>query len=347
HHEVQVVDIGKKTYRQGVDSFSRIVQVLWLAARVAVLSPRSEAVYFTIAQSVAGNLRDVLLYFVCLPKLKRMAIHLHGGAAMSRLLSSAHPWLKLLNGFFLRRVGAVIVLGERLAPIYNGIVAPERIFRVGNFAEDQLFRSRAEVDAKFVSARPLRLLFLSNLLPGKGHRELVGAIRLLPANVRDAVTIDFAGGFETTQDETDFRASLVGLPCLFFRGSVSGVDKVELFGRAHLFCLPTYYPYEGQPISILEAYASGCAVLTTDHGGIFDTFTPEANGFCVEKRSAASIAAAIERAVRDPEVVRTMALRNLATAERFRVSRYNEEILAIVERLGSLGSEKAAQLSGG
>jgi glycosyltransferase involved in cell wall biosynthesis len=344
-HEVQVVDINKKTYRQGVDSLSRVLEVLWAVTKVAVLSQRCEAIYFTIVESVAGNLRDVLMYFVCFPKLKRMAVHLHGGAAMSLLLSPAHPWLKRLNAFFLRRIGAVIVLGERLAPIYEGIVAPERVFQVANFAEDQLFRSQTEVNAKFANTRPLRLLFLSNLLPGKGHCELVEAVKLLPADVRKAVTIDFAGGFETKLDETAFRASIAGLPQIAYRGPVRGTERVELFRRSHLFCLPTYYPYEGQPISILEAYASGCAVLTTDHSGIFDIFTPELNGFCVDKHSAVSIAAAIERAVCDPDAVRTMGLHNLAMAcERFRVTRYNEKILAIFERLRP--QERIAEFSG-
>lgn len=335
-HQVIVVDINKRDYRQGVNSVGRIFEVLWAAAKVAAYNLRSDAIYFTIVESVAGNLKDLLIYLICFPRLKQMAVHLHGGAGMALLLSPAHPWLKRLNSFFLRRMGAVIVLGERLAPIYGDIVPPERIFRVANFAEDQLFRSRAEIEARFANPRPLRLLFLSNLLPGKGHLELVEAFRLLPVETQKAITIDFAGGFESVEDEAAFRATIASSPQIVYHGPVRGAAKVELFARTHLFCLPTYYPYEGQPISILEAYASGCVVLTTDHSGIFDTFTPQRNGFAVEKRSAPAIAAAIEQAVRDPDAVRGMALRNLAMAvERFRVSSYNGNLIDIVERLGA------------
>ena len=52
--------------------------------------------------------------------------------------------------------------------------------------------------------------------------------------------------------------------------------------EAHVFCLPTTYPYEGQPISILEAYAAGAIVITTDIGGIPDIFVDKKNGFLIE-----------------------------------------------------------------
>jgi glycosyltransferase involved in cell wall biosynthesis len=61
--------------------------------------------------------------------------------------------------------------------------------------------------------------------------------------------------------------------------------------EAQVFCLPSYYAYsEGQPVSILEAYASGCYVVTTNHGGISDIFKDKVNGSYVEKRSSEDLA---------------------------------------------------------
>ena len=59
--------------------------------------------------------------------------------------------------------------------------------------------------------------------------------------------------------------------------------------RADCLCLPTFYPVEGQPICILEAYGSGCAVVCTTHAGISDIFKDEVNGFACKQRSASSI----------------------------------------------------------
>ena len=77
----------------------------------------------------------------------------------------------------------------------------------------------------------------------------------------------------------------------------------SLFAAAHVFCLPTYYPYEGQPLSILEAYASGCVVVTTNHSGIRDVFKPEENGYEVEKKSAESIAQVLTKIAAAPAML--------------------------------------------
>ena len=160
---------------------------------------------------------------------------------------------------------------------HDDIVPAERLHAVPNFAGDEFFVTSSEIDNKFTSVEPLRLLFLSNLLPGKGHEELLTALSQLPLDMCKRLHVNFAGGFESPEDEARFRnrAQTIKTMQINVLGVVHGEQKRELLRNAHLFCLPTYYPYEGQPISILEAYASGCAVMTTDHSGIFDTFTLE------------------------------------------------------------------------
>ncbi len=237
---------------------------------------------------------------------------------MRLLLSDKHPLLRAVNSFFLRRIGGVIVLGDSLKKIYEGIIPPSRLHVVPNFAMDELFVSATDIEEKFSKIEPLRVLFLSNLLPGKGHKELLAALALLPAELKGRLQVDFAGGFESDDDEFAFKRAVQGTKGVTINvcGVVQGEFKKELLRRAHLFCLPTYYPYEGQPISILEAYASGCAVMTTNHSGIFDTFTPGVNGFEVEPRSPQSIADAILSAVHNAPKLKDYGKNNLEEAQR-------------------------------
>ena len=66
---------------------------------------------------------------------------------------------------------------------------------------------------------------------------------------------------------------------------MNGEEKANLYKEAHIFCLPTYYPFEGQPFVIIESYAAGCFVITTEHSGIPYIFKDMVNGVKVEKKS--------------------------------------------------------------
>jgi len=335
HQRVEVVNLNKSEFKQGISSLGRIFEVLGMVGRIWRRRHACEAIYFTISESLAGNLKDLLIYLACFWRLSRMAIHLHGGAGMREImLGRRGRLLRSLNRFFLRRLGAVIVLGQRHVGIFTDSVPRKRIHIVANFAQDNLFLDGVSIDRKFRRVMPLRILFLSNLLPGKGHEELVDAFLALDAATRDTVQIDFAGGFEAEDQKSVFLARIGGHPQLRYHGTVHGAAKQLLFREAHVFCLPTYYAYEGQPISILEAYASGCAVITTDHSGIFDIFVDGVNGFGVAKRSAAELRVAIEKAVAQPERLHAIARKNNEIAyQYYRTSRHTSELITIINKV--------------
>jgi len=332
-HQVQLVNLSKGGFRQGINSISRIIEVFLIVWQVWRSCAKVDVVYFTVSESRAGNAKDLLIFLVCWPILSRMVIHLHGGAGMRRIMGTS-GFVRALNGFFLRRLGAVIVLGRSLRDIYSSQVPSERLYVIPNFAQDELFACRDQVVAKFSNQVPLRLLFLSNLLPGKGHLELAQAYSCLDQDQQAAITIDFAGSFEDDSQREIFLSLIIGFPGLKYHGKVLGGAKLELFKQAHVFCLPTYYPYEGQPISILEAYASGCAVLTTAHSGISDIFSDGKNGLQVEPRSFQSIGSALHIALSNGELLLECALRNLQDAEvRYRSRRFNIELESVLARL--------------
>lgn len=294
-HQVLLVNLSKKTFRQGITSLGRIFEILNGLLLVARLKSKATMVYMTPAESIAGNLKDLLIMVVLGGQLLRKTyLHMHGGAGMRTLLSDRHPWLCRLNAWFLSQVAGVIVLGQRHVDIYSPFVSSDRIHVVKNFAPDDVFVDAAELIEKWANTDVLQVLFLSNLLPGKGYEELVEAIRKLSPDLAARYRFAFAGGFESDAAKQSFFAATKHLPNVTYHGTVHGAEKRALLRQSHLFCLPTYYPYEGQPISILEAYAAGCAVATTDHSGIFDVFGPGKNGWEVAPRSPASLVAMLE-----------------------------------------------------
>jgi len=330
HYFVDVVDYNKGTLKQGLNSPKRVIEVLKMLYDIWIKKRNADVIYLTISQTLVGNIKDLLIYSICFRKLSKMIIHLHGGG-IKKLIFDKYKILYILNKFFIRRLGGIVVLGKSLTSIFEGMISEEKIHIVPNFAEDSLFLSKEEILEKFKNINPLRVLFLSNLIPGKGYEELLEAYSSLDKDLQKLIRIDFAGNFESEDQKGKFLNKIKRIEGVKYHGVVYGGKKRELFSNAHVFCLPTYYYYEGQPISILEAYASGCVVITTNHGGICDIFTDGENGFYVEKRSSYSIKVTLEMIFERKEILLEIALRNRQFAERnFRKSVHLEKMNKIV-----------------
>ncbi len=56
-----------------------------------------------------------------------------------------------------------------------------------------------------------------------------------------------------------------------FKGFVGGDEKREMLKSSAVKILPTLYPTEAQPISVIEALCLGCMIVSTEHIGIMDT----------------------------------------------------------------------------
>ena len=333
-HHVELVNLSKGKLNGRFGLVGRVFEVMRILAEVWWKRGKADAIYFTVSESVSGNLKDILIYLLCFRKLGRMVIHLHGGQGFRDLMQGRLHAFRRLNHLVAQRVACAIVLGERHVDIYEGVLPREKIRIVPNFAEDYLFSSATAIDAKFSAVQPLRLLFLSNLLPGKGYIELVEAYRALGDASKRSLSIDIAGAFESKLDERAFLRSISNLPGIKYHGPVYGKSKQALFQQAHVFCLPTYYAYEGQPISLLEAYAAGCAVITTGHSGINDVFTDGINGLQVSARSVESLRDAISTAIGAPARLHQMALNNLDAAEaRHRTTGYNAALAGILDEV--------------
>lgn len=336
--EVVPLNINKRSLRSGNGTIGRFWEILLLLFRLALMRRDFDLVYFTPAESLLGNAKDLAVFRVLGRMICKTFIHMHGGAGMRELLSERHPKVKAANANFLSKVSGAIVLGERLRSVYEGVVPMERIHVVRNFAHDDLFSGWREIRKKLSNNATLRVLYLSNLLPGKGYDDLLEAVLSLPPQVTSRLSVDFAGGFESEKHRVEFLRRISAVPFIKYHGLVGGGMKRELLVSAHVFCLPTYYPYEGQPISILEAYASGCAVITTDHSGILDIFEPEKNGILVKKRQPESIAEAIVRFMGDPVLLRRTALVNAREARMTYRRRHHLSQLCKVLGVGELVS---------
>jgi glycosyltransferase involved in cell wall biosynthesis len=333
-HDVQVVNLSVGSTGDGALSVKRVIEVAKVLIDVVRRRWGADAIYFTISESLAGNIKDVLIYCLCAGRLATIYIHLHGGSIKTQLFDR-YGWLRAVNALFIRRVAGVIISGKSHEPIFADMVPKQRVHVVANFAKDSLFVTEQTIIGKFNHRRPLRILYISNMIPMKGYDELADAYLGLDEPVRAQMRLDFAGRFESASLQARFVNKIADIEGIRYHGVVDDVEKQSLFSRAHVFCLPTAF-LEGQPISILEAYASGCVVLTTGQSGIRDVFAHGVNGFELRQRSAAGIARALVALVKDSSGLQEMALTNRATAgSRYRTSSYNSALQTIVESVAT------------
>lgn len=336
--QVTLVNLSKGSFKSGTFSVKRIHQILLVLFKVFMNSWNKDIIYLTIAESKFGNFRDILIYFFTLRKNSRTIIHLLGGNSMKGLLSNKKSIWFWLNKIFISRLGAVIVEGQFQADYFKNVINENRIHIIPNFAQKFLFSNPNSIIKKFEDIDKIKVLFLSNLLFGKGHYELLDAFKALSKNERDFFEINFGGGFESDKEKDKFIKLIQPYSQLNYLGHVGGEKKAELFQRSHLFCLPTYYPFEGQPFVIVEAYAAGCAVITTNHSGIPYIFKDKLNGILVEKKSAESLREILTGVCIGKFQLKDFALYNFNEASKiYTEEKYLEKVISIFKKV----SEKA------
>src|SRR5207248_4725312 len=103
------------------------------------------------------------------------------------------------------------------------------------------------------------------------------AARRFPVSLRLLV----AGTFVSPREKAQFDLLLAApgaAECLEYFGFVSGEQKHRLLREADLFCFPTYYENENQPVNLIEAMAFGLPILTTRWRSIPELFPANYTG---------------------------------------------------------------------
>jgi glycosyltransferase involved in cell wall biosynthesis len=187
----------------------------------------------------------------------------------------------------------------RESHIAAGRLKPVRFVTVRNgIGDSRLLVSgrRAAVRAELgVREGAVLLLSVGSLTAQKNHRLLIESIaRMDETNVIVAVA-----GEGPLRDELEKAVRDTGL-----KGRVAllgrRLDVPDLLDAADVFVLSS--DYEGLPITVLEAMASEVPCVATDVGGNAEAIRDGETGLLVPPGDAGSLAEALDRVVRDPEL---------------------------------------------
>ncbi len=287
--------------RKGLNPVSDVITVLSLRGLFRREQP-DVLFAFTIKPVIYGILASALAGFPEKPRRLVMITGLgyafEGDTPLKRLLTRAAAFLyrqsfsRAATAFFQNKEDLDVFTRRNIIPAGTRVVmCPGTGVDIGRF-----------VPAPRPDG-PMTFLLIGRLLEAKGLREFHDAARLLKARYPEA-RFRILGPPET---------GLGSVPLETVRAwEAEGV--VEYLGETfdvrpcladcHVFVLPSYR--EGAPTSVMEAMAVSRACVVTDVPGCRETVKDGENGFLVPARDAAALAAAMERFLLAPGLVRTM-----------------------------------------
>lgn len=265
----------------------------FLKSILAIMISDADLFYFTISQTIGGNLRDLMILKLLEIRKKKCLVHLHGGYYRKLVDEEMYNWQKKANYKAIKKLSGAIVLGPTLKYIFEGMIPDERIFTVPNCVDDEYLISDKDLKRKKDSSKKNKIkhvLFLSNFIKEKGYQKVLELVKLEKERCdlggEQKLYFDFAGCFFEKNDKIIFEKFIVENKLenfITYHGVVSGDKKRELLRKGDFFILLTSYKKEGQPISILEAMGNGMFIVATRHAGIPDIVIDGVNGMVVEK----------------------------------------------------------------
>lgn len=246
-----------------------------LARREAV-----DALYLVPAPGKRGALwRDFTLLRLLRSQVPAIVLHWHTGGTGDWLASQGRAFERRLTAQLHGSTALSIVTSPALARDLAWL-APKAVAVVPNGIPDPCAGHQAPLSS---GASPRRILFMGTCSEGKGLFDLLAAAELLTEEGRD-FELTLAGTLAGKREQEALARAAAKLgPRLRVTGFLEGTAKEQVWRETDLFCLPTYYPHEAQPLVLLEALARDIPIVATQWRGIPDTL-PAGNRLVPIKR---------------------------------------------------------------
>lgn len=289
---------GSYNFKSAWYSLYAVIQT-WLKLIV------TDIFYTTMSTSRLGFIRDFMTVGVAYLFRKKVIMHLHGGGFEDFYRSSSR-WNKFLIRQNLKKVDTIIVLGELLKDQFDCVssIVKNKLSVVPNGLT--LGVNDPAINFKsFNKDETINLIYLSSLMPSKGFMDVILAVEILKKQSCKKYHLDICGNFVNaiTEEKCDLKNIEDLLSYIkennlekeiTYHGQVLGTTKETLLKKAHIFLLPTYYPWEGQPLSIIEALAFATPIISCKHKGIPEMLDEGINGQFVKPKDSNDIVEKIE-----------------------------------------------------
>ncbi|WP_159405083.1 glycosyltransferase family 4 protein [Gordonia sp. YY1] len=248
----------------GHASFGKLVRAIGLFSRLRQAAKVKRPDYGVVFVTNRPGSFLVDCAVVAILRMYRVPIiHYVHTTGFSKLASRGHAWKQLVRAV-LSSADTVVTLGPSLADDIAQWVKPAQMCFIQNIPH----MAPSSISPANQGGP---IIFLSNLIREKGADTFVQAASILAAKVDHQFVI--AGGEPDDEFSKELRALVDALSLgsrVRFLGHLDSNSKWQLLRDCAMLVFPSRYPFEAQPLTLVEARHVGVPTVATDVGGIRD-----------------------------------------------------------------------------
>jgi len=175
-----------------------------------------------------------------------------------------------------------------------------------------------------------KVIFVGRLHPQKGLKYLIKAVGGLKDKAKN-LEICLVGKGTEEEDLKGLVERLSLKRIVKFKGAMYGEKLIKEYKSSHLFVLPSLY--EGQPLTLLEAWAAKLPVLVTDVGGNGEFVRNNENGWLIKPKKVRELREKLLLISKMPkEELRKMGLKGYCLVkEKYNWEKVAEETLKVYQ----------------
>jgi len=164
--------------------------------------------------------------------------------------------------------------------------------------------------------------------PHKNHLNLVRAVNILAKEKRVTIPLVLAGSPRLEYAKISALVESLGLnDAIHFIGYVPDEDMTALYQQALALVMPTFFGPTNIPV--LEAWAAGCAVISSDVRGIREQVGDA--GLLVDPKDERALANAIWRIYEHPDLRRELVERGKIRAAQWTPELFTKRLTAVID----------------
>jgi glycosyltransferase involved in cell wall biosynthesis len=263
-------------------------------------------VHFNTSFGLSGLFRDSV--FILITRLLKMKyIVFFRGIDHTVIFKIENKFLYFFRGTFLK-ADAILVLSTKLKNKIQELGYKGEVILETTVVDSELLKE-FDINKKcqnYDDQKPFILLFLSRLEKEKGIFETIEAFKVIHKKYTNTV-LNICGDGKERRNVLNFIGDDINRS-IFFKGYVTGKEKVEAYANAVVYICPSYA--EGMPNALLEALAFGLPIITSNVGGIPDFFIHNKMGYMINSVDPDVLTDCIEKLIINPLIIREISKYN-------------------------------------